>query len=200
MIRGRGILDFIVWMIVRLDYLEFLTSPFGRFLAKLAAIDMSIYVTAALEVLRKRAPGTSTPSCLRSGHAIRVASARVYTGTDVIKPTKDNYEISKEYLPEPGSKWSHYATGLKRIGSKKVCDWLWKRIVINPDGSVSPCCSYYPQEYDFGNVSHKSIKSTWNSNKYIVARKMARNFNARFKLQEKIPCAICIPLGNFVDV
>lgn len=139
-------------------------------------------------------------ACKIGVDAIRVASARVYTGTDVIKPTKDNYEISKEYLPEPGSKWSHYTPDLKRIGSKKVCDWLWKRIVINPDGSVSPCCAYYPQEYDFGTVPHKSIKSIWNSNKYIVARKMARNFNARFKLQEKIPCAICIPLGNFVDV
>ncbi|MEM0099623.1 MAG: hypothetical protein QXZ17_00990 [Nitrososphaerota archaeon] len=56
--------------------------------------------------------------------AIMIASARVYTGTDVIKPTKDGYEVSKEYLPEPGSRFSHYTSDLKRVGSKKVCDWL----------------------------------------------------------------------------
>ncbi|MEM3980896.1 MAG: hypothetical protein QXF79_06555, partial [Ignisphaera sp.] len=54
--------------------------------------------------------------------AIRIPSARVYTGTDVIKPTKDNYEVSKEYLPEPGSRFSHYTSDLKRVDSKKICD------------------------------------------------------------------------------
>ena len=70
--------------------------------------------------------------------AIRIASARVYTGTDVIKPTKNSYEVSKEYLPEPGSRFSHYASDLKRVGSKKICDWLWKRMVINPDDLYHP--------------------------------------------------------------
>jgi len=54
--------------------------------------------------------------------AIKIASARAYTGTDVIKPTKENYEISKDYLPSPGSPWSHYDKDLKRVGSKKICD------------------------------------------------------------------------------
>jgi MoaA/NifB/PqqE/SkfB family radical SAM enzyme len=139
--------------------------------------------------------------------AIKIASARAYTGTDVIKPTKYNYEISKNYLPESGSKWSHYTSDLRRRALRKICDWLWKRIVINPDGSVSPCCAYYPQEYDFDNVFYKSIKDIWNSEKYILARKIARDPKMikepriRFQLpKKKIPCAICIPLGNFADV
>ncbi|MEM1510106.1 MAG: SPASM domain-containing protein [Thermofilaceae archaeon] len=97
--------------------------------------------------------------------AIRISSARVYTGTDVIKPTKDSYEVSKEYLPEPGSRFSHYASDLKRVGSKKICDWVWKRMVINPDGSVSSCCAYYPQKYDSGNASNESVKSVYNNDK-----------------------------------
>lgn len=35
---------------------------------------------------------------------------------------------------------------------------MWKRIVINPDGSVSPCCAYYPQKYDFGEITNSSVK------------------------------------------
>lgn len=82
--------------------------------------------------------------------SIRIASARVYTGTDIIKSTKDSYEVAKEYLPEPGSRFSHYTSDLKRVCSKKICDWLWKEMVINLNGSVSNCRVYYPQKYDFG--------------------------------------------------
>ncbi|MEM2823673.1 MAG: hypothetical protein QXF69_06195 [Thermofilaceae archaeon] len=57
-IGDRGVLDFIVWIIVTLDYPEFLTSLIGRFLARLSAMDRAVYVTAAFEVLRKRAHGT----------------------------------------------------------------------------------------------------------------------------------------------
>ncbi|MEM1510022.1 MAG: hypothetical protein QW096_09185 [Thermofilaceae archaeon] len=42
--------------------------------------------------------------------AIRIVSARVYMRTDVIKLTKNGYEVSKEYLPELGSGFSHYTS------------------------------------------------------------------------------------------
>ncbi|WP_342784985.1 SPASM domain-containing protein [Thermofilum sp.] len=118
--------------------------------------------------------------------AIRIASARVYTGTDVIKPTKDSYEVSKEYLPEPGSRFSHYTSDLKRVGSKKIYDWLWKRIVTNPDGSVSSCCAYYSQKYDFGNISNKSVKSVYNNDKYVLARKSQRTLRLDFGYEGKM--------------
>jgi len=57
-IGDRGVLDFIVWIIVTLDHPRFLNSLLGVFLARLAAMETAIYVTADLHVLRKRAPNT----------------------------------------------------------------------------------------------------------------------------------------------
>jgi len=64
---------------------------------------------------------------------------------------------------------------------------------------VVPC--YYPQKYDFGNVSNKSVKSFYNNDKYVLVRKIAKNPKVGSLLREKnVPCAICVPLGNLVDV
>ncbi|MEM2352417.1 MAG: thymidylate kinase [Thermoproteota archaeon] len=57
-IGDRGVLDFIVWIIVTLDHPRFLNSLQGVFLARLAAMETAIYVTADPHVLRKRAPNT----------------------------------------------------------------------------------------------------------------------------------------------
>ncbi|MEM1687039.1 MAG: hypothetical protein QXR31_03055 [Zestosphaera sp.] len=53
-IGDRGLLDFIVWIIVTLDYPGFLGTFTGRFLAKLAVKEKNIYVKADFVTLRKR--------------------------------------------------------------------------------------------------------------------------------------------------
>jgi len=51
----RGFLDFIVWIIVILDYPGFLNTVYGRFLLRLASREEPIYLYADLEVLARRA-------------------------------------------------------------------------------------------------------------------------------------------------
>ncbi|MEM3680057.1 MAG: hypothetical protein QW359_00175 [Metallosphaera sp.] len=53
-IGDRGLLDFIVWIIVTLDYPRFLSSLIGRFLARLAAKEKNTYVKADPATLRRR--------------------------------------------------------------------------------------------------------------------------------------------------
>jgi len=53
-IGDRGLLDFIVWIIVTLDYPGFLSSFTGRFLARLAVKEKNIYVKADPAMLRRR--------------------------------------------------------------------------------------------------------------------------------------------------
>ncbi|MEM0232738.1 MAG: hypothetical protein QXL22_01825 [Candidatus Nezhaarchaeales archaeon] len=50
----RGLLDFMVWIIVILDYPGFLSSFTGRFLARLVAKEENIYVKADPAILRRR--------------------------------------------------------------------------------------------------------------------------------------------------
>jgi len=55
LICDRGFLDFIVWIIVTLNYSEFLRSVYGRFLLRLAVRERSIYLYGDLDVLAVRA-------------------------------------------------------------------------------------------------------------------------------------------------
>ncbi|MEM2687633.1 MAG: thymidylate kinase [Thermoproteota archaeon] len=55
LIGDRGILDFMVWIIVTLDHPKLLSSLLGGFLARLAAKERGIYVRADLAALHRRA-------------------------------------------------------------------------------------------------------------------------------------------------
>ena len=56
-----------------------------------------------------------------------------------------------------------------------MCNWPWEAIVINPNGSVSPCCSVEDEKDDFGNIFDQPFKEFWNSEKYRVARNYIRD-------------------------
>jgi len=46
--------------------------------------------------------------------------------------------------------------------------------VINPNGSVSPCCAVWPERYDFGNIRYSSFRKIWDNQKYQDARRISR--------------------------
>ena len=50
------------------------------------------------------------------------------------------------------------------------CNWLWEAIVINPNGSVSPCCTVENEKDDFGNILVYGFKKIWNNEQYRNAR------------------------------
>jgi len=58
-IGDRGLLDFIVWIIVTLNYPKFLSSLLGGFLARLAVKEKNIYVKADTAVLHRRTAGVT---------------------------------------------------------------------------------------------------------------------------------------------
>jgi radical SAM protein with 4Fe4S-binding SPASM domain len=61
-----------------------------------------------------------------------------------------------------------YATDKRE--TRRRCNWPWAGIAVNPDGSVSPCCSVEEQEYDFGNLFTRGFARLWNDEKYLQAR------------------------------
>jgi len=76
-IGDRGLLDFIVWIIVTLDYPKFLSSLLGGFLARLAAKEKNIYVKADPATLRRRVVGIP-PSFLSKEIACYSVLAKYY--------------------------------------------------------------------------------------------------------------------------
>jgi len=56
-----------------------------------------------------------------------------------------------------------------------LCNWPWEAIAINPDGSVSACCSVEDEKDDFGNIFENAFKEIWNNNKYRQARRFIKD-------------------------
>ena len=89
------------------------------------------------------------------------------------------------------------------------CKWLWDTMVINWDGSISPCCGVFEKRSDFGAVSKDDkphIRRLWNSPQYRLARKMVSAYLKKSKrlgfiVKEAddagIICANCIRYGLF---
>lgn len=79
---------------------------------------------------------------------------------------------------------------VKKNKQKKFnCSFLWSQSVVNWDGSVSPCCLYYNEKYDFGNAFKEGFKTIWNNGKYKEARELV---SLRKIYKSNVICLICI--------
>ena len=78
----------------------------------------------------------------------------------------------------------------KTVG--KTCNFLWHQSVVNWNGSVSPCCLYYNEKYDFGNAFEEGFSNVWNNEKYQTARKMVISKKA---MDKNIICFNCLKNG-----
>jgi len=83
--------------------------------------------------------------------------------------------------------------------ARRRCNWPWAGIAVNPDGSVSPCCSVEEQEYDFGNLFGEGFSRLWNNEKYLQARRHVSEYADGDR--ETIPaskhaCERCFSIGQ----
>ncbi|MDD4893907.1 MAG: radical SAM protein [Candidatus Omnitrophica bacterium] len=92
-------------------------------------------------------------------------------------------EIKEEFTSE------HFKTP-----QRKICNWPWEAIVINPNGSVSVCCSVEDEKDDFGNIFEAPFKDIWNNDKYRQARRFIKNREGAAKEGNNI-CSGCRHLG-----
>ncbi len=61
-------------------------------------------------------------------------------------------------------------------GRRSICKWPWAGMAVNPNGSVSPCCSVEEERDDFGNVFKQGFSSLWNGRLYRASRRHVRQF------------------------
>lgn len=50
------------------------------------------------------------------------------------------------------------------------CFYLYRSMVVNPDGGVAPCCVVYKKESDFAQLPVTDVMRLWNNDKYQSAR------------------------------
>ncbi len=99
-------------------------------------------------------------------------------------------DLIAEWFPERGADGgASERSGLLR--KPGPCFYLYRSMVVNPDGGVSPCCEVYRAERDFASLNEtpSDIAAIWNNAKYRTARSL---FTAQSPADaEPVVCEIC---------
>jgi len=96
--------------------------------------------------------------------------------------------LAEDWLPVDKRKRLSYSYD-KAENITGRCWWLWRAIVINYDGGVSPCCYIDDKNTDFGNIAHDSLNNIWNSISYRSARTL---FSSNKSTANRTVCDSCI--------
>jgi len=112
-------------------------------------------------------------------------------GRELFEDDETKTEKYEEWLPR-NEKYNIYNMRAKtRKMRPKICSFLWVQMVVNWNGSVSPCCSVYEEELDFGNIFDSGIKTVWNNTLYRISRQMVRRRKV-CNSDMKTACYYCI--------
>ncbi len=103
-----------------------------------------------------------------------IAGINCDMGRELFWDGKTKIEKNANWLPRNELFLRYDLKTGKHKNRPKMCRYLWRESVINPNGSVSPCCVLYDEKYDFGNAFDISFKHVWNNDKYQQARKIVK--------------------------
>lgn len=113
-------------------------------------------------------------------------------GMELLMNDEEKIESAKAWLPtqDKHSRYN-YKTKTKKNPLSK-CLFQTTTMVINADGSVSPCCGVYDEKWDFGNALQDGVFAVWNNQKYQQARKAVLEKDTANK---DLICSYCIKNG-----
>ena len=156
--------------------------------------DFDRVVANMAELIRRRnARGRKTPVVewqyivmKTNEHEIEQAEAMAKTlGVDLIRfvpvgmpfEFHERKEVADEWYPEKikgRSQSDHTEQQYGQADKPSPCFYLYRSMVINPDGGVSPCCVVYRKNRDFGQLTDGPIdlEAIWNNDKYLSARSL----------------------------
>jgi MoaA/NifB/PqqE/SkfB family radical SAM enzyme len=82
-----------------------------------------------------------------------------------------NEAMFAKWLPsDPCYSCYDYDTRRHKSHTRGRCEWLWRTMVINWDGTVNPCCYWFDEPSSFGNVIDDGVRTVWNGEAYVAAR------------------------------
>jgi MoaA/NifB/PqqE/SkfB family radical SAM enzyme len=87
-----------------------------------------------------------------------------------------------EWFPRTTAGREHAPEGVEQqfgqANKPSPCFYLYRSMVVNPDGGVSPCCVVNHQDKDFGKLPAEDITRFWNNDNYLTARSLFSPQNA----------------------
>jgi MoaA/NifB/PqqE/SkfB family radical SAM enzyme len=88
--------------------------------------------------------------------------------------TCDREAVAKEWYPVTveGREYSpdRVEQQFGQAHKPSPCFYLYRTMVVNPDGGVAPCCVVYKKSSDFGTLPVDDIGTLWNNDHYLSAR------------------------------
>lgn len=146
------------------------------------------------ELLRRRnARGKKTPVVewqfivmKQNEHEVGQAEAlSKKLGVDVLRfaqclipyESENRKELAASWLPtavEGGVRGVYEGQLVGQAGQPGPCFYLYRSMVVNPDGRVSPCCVVHGQDSDFADLNVPTIEpqKIWNNDRYLSARSL----------------------------
>lgn len=111
---------------------------------------------------------------------------------EIFMSDQEKVESMAEWLPtqEKHSRYNYKTKARKNPLAK--CLFQTTTMVINANGSVSPCCGVYNEKWDFGNALKDGVFKVWNNEKYQEARKTVLDKNTS---NPDLICTHCIKNG-----
>ena len=115
------------------------------------------------------------PLSLFGWRPLLAAAARVRSAQDVLFVLHRYRDLAREIaLRRSGIGTSPFKDA---ENGGRLCKWPWAGMTVNPNGSVSPCCSIESESDDLGNVFAQGWNALWNGRAYRAARRHVRRYS-----------------------
>ncbi len=86
----------------------------------------------------------------------------------------------------------YYNEKVDRIYStRKKCEWLWRSIVVNWDGTAAPCCVYEGRKAELGSILENDFLTVWNSPAYRRSREVFTGGGNKSQGGPRTICSYC---------
>ncbi|APD87547.1 hypothetical protein BM527_16430 [Alteromonas sp. Mex14] len=117
------------------------------------------------------------------------------TSIAAMKEKWNNIDQSVNFFAKPFTTWDGSAedvlalknstrTKIDSLNKPVTCDFPWKKMTVNWDGKVTPCCFDYNKKYVLGDLSQQSINDIWNGDQMKKLRAEFKSGNVTNPLCE----------------
>ncbi len=100
--------------------------------------------------------------------------------------TDDRQAVAEEWFPVTVSGREHAPESVEQqfgqANKPSPCFYLYRSMVVNPDGGVTPCCVVYKEDSDFAQLPAGDIHALWNNDHYLSGRSLFSADNAPRKV------------------
>jgi MoaA/NifB/PqqE/SkfB family radical SAM enzyme len=123
-------------------------------------------------------------------------------GVDIIRfrpivlpfESANSRELAEQWYPIGSNKENQHSSdelNLGHVRKKGPCPILYRTLVVNPDGGISPCYYVYQQDRDFAKFdpATSDIRAIWNNDKFRSGRLLSSNLKTDG--QHLVACDIC---------